>query len=279
MTNSEEAGKHLENISQGVAVEIFLKSDRYGKNPVQGIVKDVLTHSPFHSHGIMVMLENGEIGRVQKILSDLDEGSRKKSKHLPRKPVPEQKNEIDISSIIQGGENEFVEYKSSALWSRRLTDEEMRSSTASRDVKNFGRDASKIIIAKTLAGFINTHGGHLVIGIKENKTKEPDEIIGIEGEFRALEDQCVDGYRRMIVDSIIRKYFHPDIFNHFSTYIKITFPEVNEKPICWIQVTKSDVPSFLTIRNEDYFFIRLDAETRQLVGKEMVEYCAKRFGK
>ena len=277
MTTFDDAGKHLENISRGTTVEIFLKSDRYGKNPVQGVVKDVLTHSSFHSHGIMVLLEDGKVGRVQKILSYVDHDSRQESVTSSKIPIPQQNNDVDFSSIVQGGENEFVEYKSSALWSRKLTDEEMRSPTASRDVRNYGRDASKIIIAKTLAGLINTHGGHLVIGIKENKTKEPDEIIGIEGEFRSLEDQCADGYRRMIVDSIIRKFFHPDIYNHFSDYIKITFPEINGKQLCWIKVTKSDIPAFLTIRNEDYLFIRLDAETRQLTGKEMVEYCGKRF--
>lgn len=279
MNNSEEEGKHLENISPGVAVEIFLKTDRYGKNPVQGIVKDVLTHSSFHSHGILVQLEDGKIGRVQKILTNLKEESPQRFEQPSRKTAPKPIVEIDFSKIVSGGENEFVEFKSSALWSKKLTDEEMRSPTASRDIRNFGRDASKIIIAKTLAGFLNTRGGHLVIGIKENKTKDPDEIIGIEGEFGALEDQCTDGYRRMIVDSIIRKYFHPDIFNHFSDYIKITFHEINEKQVCWIQIVKSDVSAFLTIRNVDYFFIRLDAETRQLVGKEMVEYCAKRFVK
>ena len=269
MTKADDAGKYLENIKTGFAVEIFLKEDRSGKNPLQGIVSEILTHSSFHSHGIMVRLEDGKIGRIHKILSEF----------TPSPPVVKktESKEIDFFMLIGKGENEFVEYKSSALWSKNLTEDQMKAPTASREVRAFGREASRAIIAKAISGFLNTQGGHLVIGIKENKTQNTDEIIGIGSEFGKLEDPCADGYRRMIVDSIIRKFFHPDIYNHFSDYIKITFPEFEGKVLCWIQISKSDVPAFVTIQKNDYFFIRLDAETRELDGKQMVEYCAKRY--
>lgn len=269
MTDESDVGKHLENIKTGLTVEIFLKEDRSGKNPVQGVVSEILTHSSFHPHGIMVRLEDGNIGRVNKVVSEINPSTPVKK---PIKP-----KEIDFGDLVKNGENEFVEFKSSALWSKFLTDEQMKGPTASREVRAFGREASKAIIAKAISGFLNTHGGHLVIGLKENKTQDPDEIIGIESEFGKLDDQCTDGYRRMIVDSIIRKYFHPDIYNHFSDNIKITFPEIDSKILCWINISKSDVPAFVTIQKNDYFFIRMDAETRELDGKQMVEYCAKRF--
>jgi uncharacterized repeat protein (TIGR03833 family) len=269
MTELNDPGKHLENIKIGLAVEIILKEDRSGKNPVQGIVSEILTHTSFHSHGIMVRLEDGKIGRVHKILSELTLST----------PVVKtiQPKEFDFPELVKNGENEFVEFKSSALWSKSLTEEQMKAPTVSREVRAFGREASKAIIAKGISGFLNTQGGHLVIGIKENKTQEADDIIGIESEFGKLEDRCTDGYRRMVVDNIIRKYFHPEIYNHFSKYIRITFPEIDEKILCWINISKSDIPAFVTIQRNDYFFIRMDAETRALEGKEMVEYCAKRF--
>jgi uncharacterized repeat protein (TIGR03833 family) len=269
MKEVDEAGKHLVNIKTGLAVEIFPKEDHSGKNPIQGVVSEILTHSSFHSHGIMVRLEDGKIGRIHKILSDF----------TPSTPVIKtiQSKEIDFLDLVKKGENEFVEFKSSTLWSKNLTEEQMKAPTASREVRAFGREASKAIIAKAISGFLNTQGGHLIIGIKENKTQEADDIIGIETEFGKIEDQCTDGYRRMIVDSIIRKYLHPDIYNHFSDYIKITFPEIDRKILCWIQISKSDVPAFVTIQKNDYFFIRLDAEIRELDGKQMVEYYEKRF--
>lgn len=266
MNQENDPTKIRDKIIPGLPVEIVTRDNRSKR--VNGIVKSILTHSPYHSHGIMVQLENGLIGRVQKILSELP---------IDTTEISIGKQDITIKDLIGNGENESVEYKSSALWSKSLTEEELKSPLASRDIRNFGREASKVIIAKTIAGFLNTKGGHLIIGIKENKTKNPDEIIGIEGEFSKLLDQCPDGYRRMIVDEIIRKYFHPEIYNHFSDYIKISFPEIDGKILCWLQLKKSKIPVFLTIRNEDYFFIRIDAETRKLEGKEMVEYCKNRF--
>ena len=56
------------NIIPGIKVAIVLKQDqRTGKQTV-GTVKDLLTNSPNHPHGIKVRLTDGQVGRVQKIL-------------------------------------------------------------------------------------------------------------------------------------------------------------------------------------------------------------------
>ncbi|MDQ3712397.1 MAG: YwbE family protein [Acidobacteriota bacterium] len=58
------------NIRAGLRVAIVLKQDqRTGKQTV-GTVKDLLTNSAFHPHGIKVRLTSGEVGRVQEILAD-----------------------------------------------------------------------------------------------------------------------------------------------------------------------------------------------------------------
>ena len=63
-------GQQRKNIRPGVRVEIVLKKDqRSGKRTV-GVVKDILTSSAFHSRGIKVRLEDGQIGRVQTILAE-----------------------------------------------------------------------------------------------------------------------------------------------------------------------------------------------------------------
>jgi len=190
--------------------------------------------------------------------------------------IPEKKGAISFRELLDAGEDESVEFKSSALWSKGLTEDEIRSSQK-RDIRLFGRDASKVIIAKTIAGFLNADGGHLVIGMKENKSQDADEIVGIEGEFRKLEDQCTDGYRRMLVDDVIHRYLEPRIFNHFSKHFAINFERIDGKTLCWIQVKPSGEPAFITINKREFFFIRTDAETRQIDGKDMVAYCNSRF--
>ena len=55
------------NIRPGLRVTIVLKKDQRTGNLTEGIVKDILTKSPAHVHGIKVRLESGEVGRVKEI--------------------------------------------------------------------------------------------------------------------------------------------------------------------------------------------------------------------
>jgi uncharacterized repeat protein (TIGR03833 family) len=62
-------GTIRENIKPGNLVTIILKKDQRSGALTEGIVKDLLTKSPKHHRGIKVRLEDGQIGRVQEILS------------------------------------------------------------------------------------------------------------------------------------------------------------------------------------------------------------------
>lgn len=61
-------GKKRNQITTGAHVEIVLKEDQRTGNLTEGYVKDILTKSPNHPHGIKVRLETGEVGRVKNIL-------------------------------------------------------------------------------------------------------------------------------------------------------------------------------------------------------------------
>ena len=58
------------NIRPGLRVAIVLKQDQRTGRRTVGVVKDILTNSPTHPHGIKVRLTDGQVGRVQKILPD-----------------------------------------------------------------------------------------------------------------------------------------------------------------------------------------------------------------
>jgi uncharacterized repeat protein (TIGR03833 family) len=62
-------GKQRKNIHAGLKVAIILKQDQRTGKLTEGIVKDLLTNSPNHPHGIKVRLTDGQVGRVQKIIS------------------------------------------------------------------------------------------------------------------------------------------------------------------------------------------------------------------
>lgn len=61
-------GKHRNEIYPGLEVAIILKKDQRTGRLTEGVVKDILTSSSFHSRGIKVRLEDGQIGRVAKLL-------------------------------------------------------------------------------------------------------------------------------------------------------------------------------------------------------------------
>lgn len=62
-------GQSRNKIIPGLEVMIVLKKDQQSGALTRGIVKDILTNSPTHPHGIKVRLENGSVGRVKQILS------------------------------------------------------------------------------------------------------------------------------------------------------------------------------------------------------------------
>ncbi|MEK3881659.1 YwbE family protein [Paenibacillus sp. PL2-23] len=57
------------DIAPGKEVNIVLKADQRTGKLTRGIVKDILTNSPRHPHGIKVRLQDGQVGRVKDILS------------------------------------------------------------------------------------------------------------------------------------------------------------------------------------------------------------------
>ncbi len=60
-------GTRRSDIRPGLSVSIVSKKDQRAGKLTRGIVKDILTNSPTHPHGIKVRLESGEVGRVKEI--------------------------------------------------------------------------------------------------------------------------------------------------------------------------------------------------------------------
>ncbi|RNF40157.1 YwbE family protein [Planococcus salinus] len=61
-------GKKRSDIKPGLEVNVILKKDQRTGKKTRGVVKDLLTNSPTHPHGIKVRLEDGQVGRVCEIV-------------------------------------------------------------------------------------------------------------------------------------------------------------------------------------------------------------------
>jgi uncharacterized repeat protein (TIGR03833 family) len=63
------SGTTRNSITPGITVDIVLKKDQSTGKLTRGVVKDILTNSPTHPHGIKVRLQDGQVGRVKNIHS------------------------------------------------------------------------------------------------------------------------------------------------------------------------------------------------------------------
>jgi uncharacterized repeat protein (TIGR03833 family) len=67
-------GRNRKDLRPGLAVEIVLKQDQRTGKRTRGVVRDILTPSPSHPHGIKVRLADGQVGRVKAILGEEPKG-------------------------------------------------------------------------------------------------------------------------------------------------------------------------------------------------------------
>lgn len=251
--------QYLKNIKVGMKVLILNSQNKYST----GIVEEVALGNQFNEDGIMVRLKNGDIGRVKKIiLNELEQNA---------------KSEEEIKKMMASGENFHTEFKAEVLWSVDYNNSQIKESK-SFELREYGHRASKIIIAKSIASFLNSDGGSLIIGFKENKEGRNFAILGIDEEMKKIRQPGKDGYKRMILDEIIRTFFPPKIYNHVDYYISIDFVEIEGKTVCWIKIKKSDSRVFLRINDRDIFMIRVNSENRTLDGEKLVDYCIKKWG-
>ena len=254
------------DIRPGSRVSINPQNDRSREKRIEGVVAEVLTKNSNHPHGVKVKLETGEIGRVKESKALADPAGQ---------AAQPQNSETDISLIIAEGESQILEFKTSAMWSKFFTKEQINSAK-SYEVSAYGQRASYFILAKSIAGFTNAGGGTLIIGVKEQKDSEGVEIVGIDSEFQKLKDPTVDGYRRMLVDEVVSKYLPNFLLHHLPNYLELTFPSIGDTRVCAVSIKPSDQPVFLNGKKEQ-FFVRIDASTREVTGQDVLNYCQKRF--
>ncbi len=69
------SGQQRSSIKPGLTVDIVLKQDQRTGKTTRGVVKELLTNSPTHPHGIKVRLQSGQVGRVKTIIHDTASGA------------------------------------------------------------------------------------------------------------------------------------------------------------------------------------------------------------
>lgn len=170
----------------------------------------------------------------------------------------ELKNRLDLKTDISTTDNSILE-----LIRAGETDVTEFKSTLRFDLKRGVVDKKiEYIIAKTIAAFMNSHGGTLLIGVDDD-----GNILGLESDLNTLNKPNIDGFE-LHLRQVINKYlgeFH-------EKYISISFPEVEENKICLIKISKSGKPVFVTYEGEEKFYVRIGNASVPKNRKEQSEY-------
>ncbi|MFA5643075.1 MAG: DUF262 domain-containing protein [Candidatus Paceibacterota bacterium] len=154
---------------------------------------------------------------------------------------------ISYEDDIKGGENDYVEFKSSLRWDY--------------DHGNVNK-LMEYIIAKTISAFMNSEGGKLFIGIDD-----AGNALGIEKDCLTLKNKNKDGFLLQLTQ-VINQYLGKE----FNQFVSIKIIEINGKNVCVADVANSAMPVFLKSAEKEEFYIRASASSQPMSIREANEY-------
>jgi hypothetical protein len=158
-----------------------------------------------------------------------------------------------IAALLQAGESKTLEFKSSARWDVKE--------------KRINKTLEHIII-KTVAAFLNTAGGSLLIGVDDE-----GKILGLTNDYKTLgKKQDKDGFENWLVTVLL-----DNIGKDFSPSIHIDFYVIEGKEICKTTVKTAPKPAYVKEGAYETLFIRTGNSTRPLTTREAVEYCKQKW--
>jgi hypothetical protein len=160
----------------------------------------------------------------------------------------------DYKAIIEKGESEKFEFKSSARWDYK------------QNIIN--KELEKTIV-KTIAGFLNESGGTLIIGVDDD-----GNVLGLERDIKTLKKKNHDGYKLFLCNLISGK-----IGKEFNSYINIKFKKIDGNDICIIDLNASEKAAYVKDGNDYKFFIRTQNSTQELNLKKSHEYISSHWKK
>ncbi len=153
----------------------------------------------------------------------------------------------ELEELIAAGESDRVEFKSTLRY-------DLRTKEVNKKLE--------FVIAKTIAAFLNSEGGDLLIGINDDSN-----ALGLADDLNTLDKQNTDGFELHLI-GIIMKY----IGSEYGGHIKITFPLYDNQQICRVQVSRSGKPIFTSYEGKEEFFVRTGCSSQPLGRGEQSNY-------
>ena len=159
-----------------------------------------------------------------------------------------------VQSLIEAGESAVVEFKSTARHNLR---------TAARD------EAITWAVVKSIAAFMNTHRGTLLVGVDDH-----GHPVGIESDYPHVKGQNRDGWELWLTAAIKNA-----LGTVAATEVSVRFCTIDGRMIARIDVRPSVEPVFATRKGvpREVFFARLNNSTQELAGPALLDYRQKHW--
>ncbi len=185
--------------------------------------------------------------RQELIAQVIREGYERLSGEAVAEPIVE---ELDVAELIASGESDAVEFKSTL-----------------RVNLHTGKSDSRMehTVLKTLAGFLNTNGGKLIIGVADDGTP-----VGIDKDNFSNEDQM-----GLHLVNIGNERMGPQAM----TSIHAHFDDYEDSRVMVVDCQRAPVPVYLKDGGKEYYFVRIGPSTRELTVSEVQAYIKQRFGR
>ncbi len=157
--------------------------------------------------------------------------------------------------LMAAGESGEVEFKSSLRW-------DLRENRVNKELEK--------VIVKTLAGFLNSEGGGtLLIGVNDE-----GKAVGLAPDYESLKKKDRDGFERHL-----RQLIESSIGASASSFLTVTFHEIDARDICHVSADRSDHPIYIFRNNQSVFYLRTGPATKELPLVEAVKYIDRHFGR
>lgn len=151
-----------------------------------------------------------------------------------------------IAEIIELGESHTLEFKSTLQWDM---------------IQNRKNKVLRKSVLKTIAAFLNSEGGSLLIGVEDNM-----QVCGLANDL-PLTDNSKDKFMNLLATLI-----SDTIGVEFANLIKISIETVEDVEVCRVDVDRSLIPAYLTFDGQKEFFVRMSNTSRSLDPEETVKY-------
>ncbi|MFT4281936.1 helix-turn-helix domain-containing protein [Microbacterium sp.] len=159
---------------------------------------------------------------------------------------------IDIRALLHAGESERVEFKETARWNVR------------EDKKDARMEA---VVAKTVAAFLNSRGGTLVIGADDE-----GRAVGLDRDFATLRTPDADRFELWLRDLLTTT-----LGKNAAALPRIRFADVDGATVCAVRCPRAPEPVFLTQGGNAELWVRVGNSTRAFGVDEALAYVAQHW--